>query len=234
MLKIVLFVGFVICLFQEGLGQNIAVDSLRNSFDHSYGLDAVLTNGKKYFPPGNTVGGHPFWKSEDVFLGTITISGQTFTNQQLKYDLNKQQFVLFYSNNNSQPGQIILNNMLIDSVNMGNSLFIPNNNPDIRQPFVQLIRKGMLTCTIGWTKELNLNNTGINGGYQYSRQVSTFYLNYKGSSYRFSNKSSFLRIFTPMEKVPIRKYLSSKHLKFKKMNEFDLRELIIFCEQNLK
>jgi hypothetical protein len=177
--------------------------------------------------------GHPFWNSEDTFLASVTISGHTFTNLQLKYELNKQHFVLFYNNYNGQPGQIILHNSVIDSVMMGNSLFVPNENPQISQPFVQLIRHGALTCHIACSKDLMLNGIGQNVGYQYSKQHSRYYLNYKGSDYRFSNKSSFLHIFNKKERAPIRKYLSSTHFKFKKMNDNDLRKLIIFCEQIL-
>jgi hypothetical protein len=233
MQKIILFIGLVLCFLQEGIGQNVAVDSLRNSYDQSYGLNTLLTNGKKYFPPDKPIRSHPFWKREEAFVGTITISGHTFTDQQLKYELNKQQFVLFYSNYNGQPGQIILNSLLIDSVRMENSLFIPNQNPEIHQPFVQLIRNGKLTCTIAWSKDFKLINTGQNAGYEYSQQHPLYHLNYKGSDYMFSNKSSFLRIFNQKERVFIRKYISSNHLKFNMMNDTNLRNLIIFCEQTL-
>lgn len=233
MQKIILFMGCILCFLFQGLGQSNPADSLRTRYDESYGLDALLTNGKKYIPQDLAVKGHPFWKSEDVFPAIIIVSGHTFPHQQLKYDLNRQQFVLFYSNYNGQPGQIILHNQMIDSLYMGNSLFIPNSNPSIRQPFVQLISKGILTCTIAWSKDLVLNTMGQNVGYEYSKQHSQFYLNYKGSDYKFSNKASFLRIFNPKERADIRKYLSSNRLKFKKINDHQLRELIIYCEQTL-
>lgn len=233
MRKIIFHICLLLCFVQTGLGQNKSVDSLRVSFDQSYGLDALLTNGRKYFPDSNPVVGHPFWKREEAFLGNITISGRQFTNQQLKYDLHKQLFVLFYSNYNGQPGQIILNNSVIDSVSLGNCLFIPNKNPNIRLPFVQLIYQGKLSCIIAWNKDLNFNSIGQTIGYEYAKDNFSSYLTYKGSDYRFKTKSSFLRIFNRKERVAIRKYLSSSWIKFKKMNDQDLRKLIIFCEQNL-
>lgn len=225
--------GCILCFLYQGQGQSLSVDSLRIRYDEAYGLDALLTNGKKYIPQNNAVKGHPFWKSEDVFPATITVSGRTFTHQWLKYDLNNQQFVLFYTNYNGQPGQIILHHPVIDSVRMENSLFIPNRHPLIRQPFVQQIHKGKLSCTIAWSKDLTLNNMGHQAGYQYSKQHAQYYLHYKESDYRFNSKSSFLRIFNPMERAEIRKYISSHHLKFKKMNDQQLRDLIIFCEHTL-
>jgi len=233
MYKFILFICFVFCFFLEGLGQNTTVDSIRTSYDQSYGLNAILTNGKKYFPPERPVNGNPFWKKEDAYLAAVTVSGQTFANQQVKYELHLQQFVLYYSNYLGQQSQIILNNMLIDSVSMGNCLFIQNTSPAITLPFVQLIRKGKLTCIIAWSKDLALNNTGQKAGFEYSKEHTRKYLNYKGKDHRFSSKSSFLKIFDSKERAPIRKYISSKHLKFKKMNDDDLKWLGIFGEQYL-
>ena len=232
MQKVILFICIVFCLVHEGWGQNKSIDSLRIGYDKLYGLDVILTNGKKYIPNSTPVIGHPFWKSQDSFSGNITISGKTFEHQQLKYDLNKQQFVLFYSNYNGQPGQIILNNTSIDSVSIGKCLFIPNKYPQISQPFVQLVYQGHLPCYIGWYKELNYSTLG-RVGFEYSKDCSIYYLAYKGSVYRFRNRSSFLRIFNLNERVSIRKYFSSNGLIFKKMNENDLRKLISFCEQTL-
>ncbi|HAH25203.1 MAG TPA: hypothetical protein DCL77_15835 [Prolixibacteraceae bacterium] len=233
MRKIILFICMALGLVHQGWGQNKSIDSLRIAFDQCYGLDVILTNGKKYFPDSTPVVGHPYWKSKETFLGSLTISGRTFMNQQLKYELNKQQFVLFYTNYNGQPCQIILNNTAIDSVRTGDCLFVPNKNPDIHQPFIQLISTGNLTCYIVWNKELNLNTMGATAGYEYTKDYSRYYLTYKGSDYRFKNKSSFLGVFNRKEKVSIRKYISSNGLKFKRMADNDLKKLIRFCEQTL-
>jgi len=233
MQKVILFICILLGFLHQGWGQNKSIDSLRISYDQLYGLDVILTNGKKYFPDSRPVTGHPFWKSQDAFSGSLTISGSTFMNQQLKYDLNKQQFVLFYSNYNGQPCQIILNNTAIDSVRTENCLFIPNTNRDIPLPFVQLISKKNLTYYISWNKDLILNTLETPAIYEYTKDYSRSYLTYKGTDYRFYNKSSFLRIFTQKERTSIKKYLSSNHLKFMKMNDNDLRKLISFYEQTL-
>jgi hypothetical protein len=231
MRKIILFICIVLGFVHQGWGQNKSIDSLKIGFDKLYGLDVILTNGKKYFPDSNPIASHPFWRNKDSFFGNITISGKTFPNQQLQYESHKQQFVLTYSNLQGQPGQIVLNTTSIDSIRIGNCLFIPNKYPEILQPFVQVIYQGNLTCYTSWYKDLVLHSIGSNAGFEYSKDFSINYLVYKGSVYKIKNKSSFLRVFNRKEKVSIRKYISSNRLMIKHINETDLRQLISFANK---
>jgi len=231
MKRILFIIYIVLCVVHTGRGQNEPIDSLRAGFDKLYGLDVLLNNGKKYFPDQTPAIGHPFWKSKDTFQADLTISGKTFKNQSLNYNLYKQEFILVYTNYNGQQGQIILNNSAIDTVITGSNKFIPQEFPEIKQQFVQLIYQGRLSCYIGWYKELKCNTVGANAGFQYTNDYHMNYLVYNGSVYRFTNKSSFLQIFNIKERVSIRKYLSSNRLRFKKMKENNLKKLIIYCEE---
>jgi hypothetical protein len=227
----------VICLILltgKGYGQTFPVDSLRADFDKLYGLDVLLNNGKKYFPDKNPIIGHAFWKSKDPFLANVTISGKTFTDHKFKYNLDKQEFILVYTNFNGQQGQIILNASVIDSVKGLSFCFVPNKYPEIKQQFVQLIYQGRLTCYIGWYKELKISSiNGIKSGYVFSDDFHKNYLVYKGTVCRFSNKSSFLRIFTKAERVSIRKYISANRFTFKGLDDKKLRKLIAYCDEIL-
>jgi len=233
MRQVILFVCIVLCFVHNGWSQSKSIDSLRIEFDKSYGLDVLLHNGKKYFPNNNPVIGYPYWKNKDSISGDITISGKTFKDQQLKYDINRQEFVLFYFNFNGQSSQIILNVSSIDSVNIGKCLFIPNSYPKIHQQFIQLVYQGDLSCYIGWYKELKLNTIGARPGFEYTKDLRLNYLVSKGSVNQFTNRYSFLQIFNPKERVSIRKYLKDNGLRFKAMNVNDLKKLIIFCEHTL-
>jgi len=233
MRKIILFICVVLFVVRISWGQNGPIDSLRADFDKLYGLDVLLINGKKYFPDSNPISGHPFWRSKDPFLADLTISGKTFKGQSIKYNLNKQEFLLFYTNYNGQQVQIILNTSAIDSVNTGMYKFVPSVFPEIKQQFVQLIYQGQLSCYIGWYKEIHSNSFGPNVGLEYTKDYRIYYLAYKGSVYRFTNKSSFLRIFNSTERVPIKKYITSNRFRFKKMDENNLIKLIMYCEKTV-
>jgi hypothetical protein len=233
MRKIILFIGVLLFIVPTSWGQNEPIDSLRADFDKLYGLDVLLTNGKKYFPDANPVIGYPFWRSKDPFLADLTISGKTFKDQSIKYNINKQEFLLFYSNYNGQQGQIILNTSAIDTVSTEMVKFVPSVFPEIKQQFVQLIHQGHLSCYIGWYKELKFNNFGSYASLEYSKDFHTNYLVYKGTVYKFSNKNSFLRIFNLKERVIIRNFISSNRFRFKKMDENNLRKLITYCDQTV-
>ena len=233
MRKIVLLICVVLFVVRTSLGQNEPIDSLRADFDKLYGLDVLLTNGKKYFPDSNPVFGHPFWRSKDPFLADLTISGKSFKNQRIKYNLNKQEFLLLYTNYNGQQGQIILNTSAMDSVNTGMYRFVPSAFPEIKQQFVQLIYQGHLSCYIGWYKELKFNTMGPYAGFEYTKDFRMYYLVSNGTVYQFTNKSSFLRIFSLKERAPIRKYITSNRFRFRKMDENNLRKLITYCDETV-
>ena len=234
MQRIILVICVIIFLTGKGYGQTMSIDSLRAAFDKLYGLDVLLNNGKKYFPDKNPIIGHAFWKSKDPFWADVTLSGKTFKDQSLKYNLDKQEFILVYTNFNGQQGQIILNTSVIDSVTAPIFKFVPNKYPEIKQQFVQLIYQGRLSCYIGWYKELKISSiNGTKSGYQFSDDFHKNYLVYKGTVCRFSNKSSFIRIFNKTERVFIRKHILSNRLRFKNMDDGDLRKLIMYCEEIL-
>ena len=234
MQKNILVVFLIIFLIGKGYGQSMSTDSLRADYDKLYGLDVLLNNGKKYFPDKNPIVGHAFWKSKDPFLADVTISGRTFKNQSIKYNLDKQEFLLIYTNFNGQQGQIILNTSVIDSVNSRSFCFVPNIHPEIKQQFVQLIYQGRLLCYIGWYKELKISSiNGVKSGYEFSDDFHKNYLVYKGTVYRFSNKSSFLRIFTKTERSSIRKYFSANRITLRSLDDIKLKKLIAYCDEIL-
>ncbi|MFY9151359.1 MAG: hypothetical protein WAO52_05030 [Prolixibacteraceae bacterium] len=206
---------------------------MRTEFDKLYGLDVLLNNGKKYFPDSNPVTGHPFWRSDKPFLADLTIHGKTFPNESLRYNIFKQEFVLLYTNLNGQKDQIILNSEGIDSVRIDDILIVPNTYPEIKQKFIQQIYNGQLISFVGWYKELQFNRTGVNIGYMYLKDNHVNYLIHQGVVHRFSGRSSFLSIFSGYKRALIRKYLSSKHIRFKKMETNDLKDLLRYCEKTV-
>lgn len=232
--KNILVICLIIFLMGKGYGQSMSIDSLRADYDKLYGLDVLLNNGKKYFPDKNPIDGHAFWKSKDPFLADVTISGRTFKNQSIKYNLDKQEFLLIYTNFNGQQGQIILNTSVIDSVNGSSFSFVPNKYPEIKQPFVQLIYQGRLSCYIGWYKELKISSiNGVKSGYEFSDDFHKNYLVYNGTVYRFSNKSSFLRIFNKTERISIRRFISANRYIFRSLDDIKLKKLMAYCDKIL-
>lgn len=234
MRKFLFVFNIVLCIVHVGLGQNESIDRLHNSFDKLYGSDELLNNGKKYFPKLNLAKGYPFWGEQESFKADLTIFGKTFLNQQLKYDLHKQEFILFYTDLNGQKCQIILARPFIDSVKTENTLFIRNPYTEIRQFFVQMVHRGKISCCVGLSKDLEFSNIGVSAGYGYSKEIRTYYLIFNKLVYRFRNKSTFIKIFPLTNRADIRKQISLHRLKFRKIDEAKLRELIEFCDHTVR
>lgn len=223
-------IAFLIAM-QTCFAQSEVVDSLRASFDHMYGLDVILTNGRKYYADSKPVIGHPFWRNDSIFTGDLTISGRKFSDRQLKYNLAEQEFILFYKNSNGQDEQVILPSEAIDSVRIGKYLFIPNKHPEIKESFVQSIYSRKLNCYISWHKELTFNSTGVNTGYKYTKETRTYYLLRDNQVYPFSNRSTFLKAFPKDARGNIRQYFRKHLFNFKELDGGTLKMLLSYCEK---
>lgn len=230
MFKFCIFVCFVLIFVRPGFGQMNSVNSLRADFDKLYGLDVILYNGRKYFPDSGPVSGQPFWRSKDSFTGDISISGKMYHNSLLQFNLYTQEFVLEYTNLNGQKSRIILNSESIDSVKFVDALFVPNKFPEIGQKFLQVIQEGEIQCFIGWYKEFSFKSGSLVSGFQYSDDLRTYYVVFHNQVKSFTGKSSFLRIFEGRKRTMIKKYISSRRISFKNLDENELRKLISYCE----
>lgn len=229
MQKILLLIFFITGIIQTTAGQERFIDSLRNEYDELYGSDIILNNGRKYFPTTTQAKGHPFY-SQEGFIGSITVNGKKFADQNLKYEINKQLFLLNYLDRNNQNCLLILNNAFIDTVRTTDAVFIRNNYTEIKQPFVQQIYDGQLKCLVAIHKELDFTSMGVNTGYSYSKALKSYYLVFDGKVYQFSNKASFLKIFPALIKTPIRARISQLQLKFRSIDDKKLNELVEFCD----
>lgn len=207
------------------------IDSLRRAYDKLYGPDILLINGKKYLPDANPSEGHPFWGGKEPFNAELFVDGKAFPEQNVRYNLCEQMFLLNYQDDNRQPVQIILNPGAIDSVRIHDFLFIRNRNPEIGQRFIQRVYEGKLSCYQGWYKERAFQTFGNNKGlYLYSEAKKTPYLIKEGRVYRFHSKRTFQKIFPKEKQSLIRKFLISHNIRLKGIGDNDLRRLIIYCE----
>jgi len=213
-------------------GQSQKIDSVYQKFDLMYGLDSDLHNGKKFIPDAPS-SGNPFWGSEGLFYGDITLSGKTFRNQKLKYNISKQDFLLLYTDGNGQKYQIVLNSALVDSVRSGTDLFVRNPYPETGSQFVKEIYRGRLHCFIALEKKLELSPLGPNTGYSYSEETRTNFLIYKKQIQQFKREASFVRIFPKGKRAVIRSEISRLRIKFRKLDDGLLRQLVVFCDHTV-
>ncbi|MGQ7871308.1 hypothetical protein [Sunxiuqinia sp. sy24] len=231
MQKLSLFFLLFILSWGAAFGQSNWVDSLHTAYDQRYGLDMLLHNGEKYTSDVNPVKGHPFWRDDHGFVGDIYIKGEVFKTQNLRYDLNKQEFILNYIDYNQQTHQIVLNSSVIDSVRTDGICFISHSLPEIPQRFVQLVFEGQLICYISRKKDLNFESQGSNIGYHYTGEIKNYYLVFDDAARVFNRKGNFLKLFPKENRKELRTFLSSRQIDLKKITEKELKDLIAYCER---
>jgi hypothetical protein len=234
MYKILFISCFLLLAACVSWGQSESIDSLRNEFDKLYGSDVILSNGRKYFPESISAKGNPFWREQNAFRANVTVLGVKFPNQQLKYDIHKQKFILLHQGMSGQQSQILLNTSFIDSVRTEDILFVRNPYQEINQPFIQVIYQGSVSCVVSLKKDLDFTNIGVNTGYGYSKEIRTYFLIINNSVYEFDSKSGFVKAFPPANRAVIRNQISLLQLKFKKLNEIKLRQLVEFCNRTIR
>jgi hypothetical protein len=214
------------------LAQSEQVDSLHAAFDQMYGLDMALYSGKKYSSEIHPIQGHPFWRNQDRFTADIVIEGVAYRNKQLKYNLYKQAFILYYKDYNELPHQIILNTETIDSVRGNSFLFVKNvSHPELNQPFLKVIYEGQIACYSAIKKELHFRTLGEVVGNEFSEELKEHYLIYGNKVYPFQKKRTFLQIFSKQEKRAIRKYIKSNGINFRDLSDEELKQLTAFVER---
>jgi hypothetical protein len=201
-----------------------------------YGLDMLLYNGKKYFSEINPVQGHPFWRSPNGFVGDIYLNGKVFRNNQLKYNLITQQFVLSYYDSKSREEHhpIVLINALIDSIRTSDILFVKNHFPEIPQDFIREVHRGRISCFMALRKEIFEKVKGYDIRKAISEEKRDYYLFLSSKVHPFHSPSTFREAFPKQNQKVIKKYISANKVKFKEIDDSELKRLIVFCETVLK
>ena len=228
--KVYLIIVLFISLSSYVEAQSQLVDTLRQKYDDKYGLDVLLNNGRKYFPNNNPAKGHPYWVREEPIDADLTVAGKFFPDKKVKYDLNTQQFILIYLDENSREQELVLNSEAVDTIKTAQTCFIRNKFSEPAQPYLQVIHEGRIGCYISSSKMLQYNRSGTNIGYEYTAEKKNYFLLFEGQLHRFSSKSSFLNIFQKSERSRMKKYMVSNHIRFKKMSTNQLQTLIEYGE----
>lgn len=211
--------------------QSPAVDSVWAEYDKNYGLDVVLYSGYKNPVYYLNHHGHPYWKNEEPTRGDLVIDGKRFKNQLLNYNIEKQQFILTYLDYNKGRNQIIIIPQRIDSIIMGENIFIRSSNKELNSPFIQVLYSNKIKCYKTWRKELEIaRKVKSPSGFAYTKEKTNLFLMKNDQVHKFYNKKSFLQFFDQKYRNPIKKYISEHHVKFKKISDEELSTLIKYCE----
>lgn len=227
----ILYVCCFLFIFQPVKAQEQSKEQLRNEFDKKYGMDISLNEGMMYFPELNIVAGNPFWESDKVFPGTIVLNGSAYPNQFLKYDIFNQNFILVFHEHTGVLKQIILDPYRVDSVFIGNAVFIKNPFPEIDKRYIQMIFKGDVSCYVSWWKQKVVRSNTDKAGYSFLKQENNKYIVYHSKLFEFEGVHQFCKIFPKIYSKEIKHFLKINEIQLRKADTFQLQKLMKFVKE---
>lgn len=201
-----------------------------HSIDEIYSLDQSLINGRRYTPPHPSTTGHPFLGDNSFSSGELVIRGIKYSNQKIKYDINKQSIVLEYVKITGGPDHIILNNEFIESFIIDNKKFIKIENDSTLLPgFYHCISAGNIQVLNYWKKDLVLNNGSNTSYYKYSDDIKIFFLRTNNITTRFRNNKSFYKLWPKKIANELRIFAKKNNIILKNAPDDKILKLLYKC-----
>lgn len=130
--------------------------------DSIIGQDKNLVNGEFYYPHQKNARNHPFYLKESWVRGSVNISGETYNNLLLRYDIHTDQLLLLHIADGAELIELNKNN--IHSFTLENAYFIhldsrgEGKGKDISAGFYQEVYMGELHLYARWVKKRTINS----------------------------------------------------------------------------
>lgn len=198
-----------------------------------YGTNDLLVNGIDYIPLHPRADGHPYLESNKFHNGIVFIRGKVFANLDINYDLEQEQLILKYQKNDNKLVQIVLSQNIVDSFFIQNLIFVNSKFiPDIisKPQFVIQLYYGHHNFYKSIKKRFYpvYNSLNPNGKYEMP-EVSYFIVSPDGKIIKVENKRQFIEYFSK-HKTAVSDYFKQNKIKWKKMTNFQLNQLMKFCD----
>lgn len=195
-----------------------------------YGSDDMLVSGSVYVPSSPLITHHPYFDREEWHESTVFIDGRAFDHQQIKYDLPARKMILNAQLKDGATVKIVLNTWKIDSLYLGDHLFINSKHLFLPEPdtsFYELICRKGFTFITGYHKEFIHKYTASSPYGLWSAQTASHFI-YTDQWYTVASKRSLLAWF-PSGKDDIRRYMHMNHIRFRKATGDQLKLLLARC-----
>ena len=221
-LFLVLFV-LIIARITPALSQS---SDLSSYIREKHGYDLNLINGILYYDKYKGVLNHPFYSGEDLLPGSVVISGISYEDVQINYDIYSQYLVLEYPAAAGSSYSIILSPEHTDAFHLDGDYF-EKLVLDGRGPlFYQVINVNGLTCYIYWEKKR------MTKSYQFqdffTEPDRRCFLDYDGTISPFSNRRSFVSLISGVPKKEIKGYMRNNLIQLSVASPEQLENLLQF------
>ena len=180
-----------------------------NTYIHEKdGFDQNLINGILYYDKYKNVLNHPYYTGEELLPGSVVISGVSYEDVQINYDIYSQYLVFEYPVASGSSYKIIISPEHTDAFNLDGNYFEKLILDDRGPLFYQLIRVNGLICYIHWEKKK------VTKSYQFTDYFTETnqrcYLDYYGKLSPFSNRKSFVSLISGVPQKEIKRYIRNR------------------------
>lgn len=201
-----------------------------------YGTDDILVNGVLYVPEHYLAEGHPCLLTDEFSSGTVFIKDKKYGNEQLKYDIEKDEFVLRAKTAGNSSKDIVLYSTLVDSIyflnrRFVNARFIPTD--EIEAGYYEMIynnKQRKIYLFIDHYKNFKPDYTQNTPYGRYYETTSHRYLLLDKQLKKVNRKRNLLRAFAS-HKRDIRKFIREHDIRYKKATNFELTILMNYCNE---
>ena len=204
-----------------------------NTYVHAkHGSDLNLVNGILYYDRYKNVLNHPFYNGEELLPGSVVISGTSYQDVRINFDIYSQYLVLEYPVVSGNSHSIIISPGQTDAFDLDGNYFERLTLDDRGPLFYQLIRVNGLTCYIHWEKKMGSRS------YQhqsfFTEPDQRCFLDYYGELSLFSNRRNFVSLISGVPKKEINRYLWKKGIRLSDATPEQLEDLLQFISTGIK
>jgi len=190
-------------------------------------LDPVVINGKQYVFHVMNVEGHQFLGTGNFEKGSLTIKGEIYENQNLRYDIYNQQLTLQFTNQFESKKIIVISDAWLTHFSMGNKNFEVVSEVNGDKKIYQTFGKDNIKVLYAWRKDLMLNTS--KGHYNFTQPYRNLYVLINDVKHQYKRNRSFINAFPKDISPLIKKYLKQNRIKVSKANDIVVEGLVNYC-----
>jgi hypothetical protein len=224
-----------ICLssYAQEHSPNAKVDywnELYKSVVNEYEFDQVLVNGICYEDEYLGTVGHPFLFEDQFYKGTLIYRGGEYKGLDIKYDIYKQQVILYIRQNNS-IAWIIPPNDFISAFSLGDKLFVKHTFEGVPRFYQMIFDTEELKCLYYWSKlRYNSDHKRYYNSYRFTDSERKTYLIVDDVLKKYGDNRSFVRLFPQESQMRIKQYIKNNKIKVAKSSDVEIEKLVTYCK----
>lgn len=230
--KQALLLSFWMFMFLNVISAQQEQENIYKQAETYYGYNDLLINGTLYMPKYPKAKGTPNFLSSKLFDETILfIKGEQFYNEALQYDIHLDCFYLNKSTEDGKTGTLKLNQDIIDSVQLGEHLFVKITSFSTEKSelgFVEVIYRGRECFIAKYSRYLEKSYDKENLYGNYSETKTDKYLVKNGKLIPMNSRKAFLNHFSE-KKSKLKNFMRKNKIKYRKADPAQLKNLLKYC-----